>query len=157
MRTKTKKWCETFDVHCICVSNTQELFYFVSDTIRIFIPVSRLHKVNHVDRCNLLYRIATILSIFQMGPTNETLIESLTTFPVGWITSGIVVPMVKNCCYCLNECFPRVFAKPRHDQNVYETLYDQKVLPIATFAWSFFLLVYVMNYVFMSKFFFFAK
>jgi hypothetical protein len=49
-----------------------------------------------------------------------------------------LVLMAENCCCCLNECFPRIFAKLRHDQNVYETLYDSKALPIATFVWAIF-------------------
>jgi hypothetical protein len=135
----------------ICVSNMQELFNFVSDTSVLLIPVSKLHKVNHVDKYNFLYRILIILSIFLMGLTNVILIESLTTFPLGWIASSIVVLIAENCCCCLNECFPRIFAKPRHDQNVYETLHDSKALPIGIFVWaifSYFLLVYVMNYVY---------
>lgn len=44
-----------------------------------------------------------------MGLTDAILIESLTNFPAGWITSGIVVLMVENCC--LRECFPRVFMR----------------------------------------------
>ncbi len=46
--------------------------------------------------------------------------------------------MAENCFCYLNECFPCIFAKLRHDQNSYETLHDSKALPIATFVWAIF-------------------
>lgn len=96
------------------------------------------HKVNHVDKYNNVYRISIVLSIFLIGLTNVILIESLTTFPVGWIASGFVVLLAGNCCCCLNEFFPRIFSKPRYKENVYQILYDSSYLPILTFAWAIF-------------------
>ncbi len=111
-----------------------------------YIPAAKLFIVNHIDQNNGYYRTLITLSIVLMILTNLVILESLTHFPVGWLTSSVITAILMNCCSCLKKCMPSVFYIGNDSLKIYEFLHENRRLIYGGLIWSiviFFGLVYL--------------
>jgi hypothetical protein len=118
---------------------------------RVYVIQPMGHKINHINRENLRYRIKIIGSTYFIASINSIIFESMTFFPLGWLLNGVIILIMENICSCLTKILPNVFKESREKIETYRLLYKMRHVVNVLLMWSFvefFILGLVMVYVF---------
>ena len=117
-------------------------------------------QINHVNKYNLHYRVKIRMTIYLLASINSMLFESITFFPLGWLSNGITVIAMENVCFYTKKTIPCLFKTCDNQFKTYRFLFHIRyginfllILSIVEFILLVNVIFYVLEYIYVWLFF----
>ncbi|CAF1088972.1 unnamed protein product [Adineta ricciae] len=118
----------------IIISHIKDILISVQQTTVIVVPTQFCRLIDQVDRS--FYWVQLISAQLCISLTNSLLLDSMSSFPFGWLMGAIITLLIDHFCWFVADRYPRLFQKPVTVRAQYQYLSDNRRLVLGIFSIS---------------------